>query len=71
MGYTQDQLDALEQAIAEGAKKVKYQDKEVEYRSLAEMQAIRDMMRKDLGLVSNVPVKLQMNFKKGLYPDET
>lgn len=48
--FTQAQLDALESAIADGALKVKYSDKEVEYRSLEEMLKIRDTMRNDLGL---------------------
>lgn len=51
--FTSAQLEALEKAIAEGAQRVKYQDKEVEYRSLEEMMAIRDAMRRDLGIVCN------------------
>lgn len=50
MAYTQQQLAALEAAIAEGALTVKYADKAVTYRSLDEMIRIRDMMRDDLGL---------------------
>jgi hypothetical protein len=48
--FTQDQLNALEAAIADGALKVKYSDKEVEYRSLGEMLKIRDIMINALGL---------------------
>lgn len=48
--FTQENLNALEQAIAEGAKRVKYSDKEIEYRSLEEMLKIRDLMKKELGL---------------------
>lgn len=48
--FTQAQLDALESSIADGALKVKYSDKEVEYRSLEEMLKIRDIMRNALGL---------------------
>lgn len=50
MAFTQDKLDALEEAIADGALKVKYSDKEIEYRSLKEMLKIRDIMRKALGV---------------------
>lgn len=53
MAYTQNQLNALEAAIAEGALTVKYQDKSVEYRSLADMLKIRDIMKTDLGLNAN------------------
>lgn len=48
--FTQEQYDKLNEAIAQGALKVKYADKEVEYRSLDEMIRIRDLMAKDLGL---------------------
>lgn len=47
-GFTMERLQALEEAIAEGALRVKYSDKEVEYRSLEEMLKIRDTMRKVL-----------------------
>ena len=48
--FTKENLTALEHAIAEGAKRVKYSDKEIEYRSLEEMLKIRDLMKKELGL---------------------
>lgn len=48
--YTLEQLNALEKAYAEGAHRVKYQDKEIEYRSMAHMKSIIEEMRKDLGL---------------------
>ena len=47
--FTQEKLDALECAIAEGVKKVKYSDKEVEYRSIDEMLRVRDLMMRKLG----------------------
>lgn len=51
--FTQEMLTALEKAIAEGVRKVKYQDKEVEYRSLEEMFSLRKTMRRELGLENN------------------
>lgn len=48
--FTMARLEALEAAIAEGVFRVKYSDKEVQYRSLAEMMQIRDIMRRQLGL---------------------
>lgn len=48
--FTMDDLRALEGAIALGATRVKYTDKEVEYRSLKDMQATRRMIRRELGL---------------------
>lgn len=54
MAFTQAQLDALERAMALGGRTVKYRDpsgdREVTYRSLAEMDALRRRMRADLGL---------------------
>lgn len=50
MAWTLTQLEALEAAIATGTTKVKYEDREVSYRSLAEMFTLRRAMRKALGL---------------------
>ena len=56
-----EDLKCLEQAIAEGAKRVKYSDKEIEYRSLEEMLKIREIMKKDLGVKTCSPSR------KGLF----
>jgi hypothetical protein len=50
--FTQEQLDTLNQAIAEGALIVWYGDKRVEYRSLTEMLQIKKMMEDDLAPTS-------------------
>ena len=49
--YTTDQYTALVAAIATGSKFVKYADKEVEYRSLGEMNSLKRDMEIDLGLL--------------------
>jgi len=59
--FTKENLKNLEAAIAEGAQKVKYSDKEIEYRSLKDMLKIRDLMRKELGIGQCSPGK------KGLF----
>lgn len=66
--YTIEQYTALCQAIAEGALRVKYQDKEVEYRSLKDMMAIKSMMETDLGLNAdaNGPRRVIAVHSKGL-----
>ncbi len=46
--WTQEQLTALETAIAKGVRSVKYTDKEIVYRSLEEMLQLRDAMKRDL-----------------------
>jgi hypothetical protein len=55
MAFTENDLIVLEKAIAQGATRVKYADKEVEYRSLADMMIIRDSIRNELGLNGTLP----------------
>ena len=59
-GFTLEQLQALEASIASGERRVKYNDKEVEYRSIEEMRKLVSMMRKALCLDSSTG-------KKGLF----
>ena len=49
MAYSADDIAALERAIATGARKVRQGSEEVEYRSLAEMQATLRAMRAQVG----------------------
>lgn len=49
MAFTADDLTAIDTAIKSGHRKVKYRDREVEYRSLDEMKAVRDLIRDELG----------------------
>lgn len=53
VGYTVEQYNALVEAIALGATKVKYQDKEVEYGSYKRMMAIKAQMENELGIIPN------------------
>ncbi len=48
--FTFEALEALEKAIAEGVRRVKYSDKEIEYRDMDDMLKARDLMRQRLGL---------------------
>lgn len=50
--FTLERLTALEKAITDGVRRVKYSDKEVEYRSIEEMMKVRELMRRKLGLTS-------------------
>lgn len=40
MAYSQDDIDALRSAYVSGAKKVKFKDRETEFRDLKEMKQI-------------------------------
>jgi hypothetical protein len=46
--YTQAQLDALTQAIAQGVKRVKYTDREVDYPDLEDMLELQAIMQADI-----------------------
>ena len=49
MAFTQDDIDRLKAAIGTGASRVRYADnREVQYRSLAEMLSTLSMMEKDV-----------------------
>lgn len=48
MAFTQEQVQTLEQAIAEGTLRVKYGDTEVTYQGLSEMRALLRQMRAEL-----------------------
>lgn len=65
MAYTSSDLSALERAIKSGARRVKYENREVEYRSLDEMQRLRNQMRRELGLAKSYKA-IQPKFDKGL-----
>lgn len=56
MAYTQQQIDNLKAAIAEGALQVRYStpngERQVTYRSLAEMQKILADMEQEVGTSS-------------------
>jgi hypothetical protein len=65
LAWTQTDLDKLEAAIATGARRVKYADKEVEYQSIDDMLKARDMIRRDLD-TSVRPARVWANFSKGL-----
>jgi hypothetical protein len=48
MAWTQDDLDAIERAIASGTTRVRYKDREVQYASLEDLMRIRRMMLDEL-----------------------
>lgn len=66
MAFTQSQLDALEASLSLGSTKVKYQDREVEYRSLDEMMRLRNLMRTEMGLSPGQIKKVNPYFDQGL-----
>lgn len=68
MPFTTDELAAVEKAIATGATRVKYADKEVEYRSLSELYNLREQIKDELGLNGTLQNKGRRyaSFDKGI-----
>ncbi len=60
MAYTKEQLDTLESAIAKGITSVQMNGRQVQYRSLTEMQRLRDVMRSELGIKPPVKSRSRM-----------
>ncbi|MBB3315126.1 hypothetical protein FHT77_000968 [Rhizobium sp. BK181] len=48
MAWTQADLDTINQAIATGAKRVRFQTHEVEYQSLKDMLIARDLIKSEV-----------------------
>jgi len=63
--WTTDNLTALNEAIAQGARRVKYGDKEVEYMTLNEMLKAKSVIEKALG-IGKVKTRKFASFTKGL-----
>ena len=51
---------------SEDTRGLRYGDRETRYRSLADMMALRDTMRKDLGLIGKGPFRKLATHNKGL-----
>lgn len=67
MAFTQSDLDKLDRAIADGALTVKYTDKEVTYRSMAELLKARDFIARKLGQGSTAAGnRILTKYNKGL-----
>ncbi len=73
MAFTQDQLTALESALAKGERRVTFGDKTVEYRSVEELRmAIKDVQRglfeqaTQTGLWPRAPRQIRVTTSKGL-----
>lgn len=48
MAFTQADVDKIKAAIAAGVKRVRFRDREVEYRSLEEMKDALELIEKEL-----------------------
>jgi len=62
--FTQENLDILNEAIAQGVSTVMYGNKSVTYRSLDDMLRLRDRMMVELGK-AKTPVRIYPKHSKG------
>lgn len=65
MAFTQDQLDAIEEAIASGTLEVQYSDKKITYRSLNDLLRTRDLIARKLGQANATNARLYPELSKG------
>jgi len=65
MAWTQTDLDEIEKAIATGARRVKFSDREVEYASTTDLLRVRDLIRKTLGTASEGSGNIYPTHSKG------
>jgi hypothetical protein len=68
MPYTVEQIAAMKSALASGVLRVRFSDRELEYRSFKEMQAIIDAAEAELAGENGAPVNRQIHVatSKGL-----
>lgn len=66
MAYTQNDLDAVESAIAQGILNIRYADgRSVQYRSVSELKEARDIIKKSLSTIKR-PRSYRARTSKGL-----
>lgn len=65
MAFTLQQLQALDDAIAQGVMQVTYGNKIVMYKSLDEMLRVRNLMARELGLTNEKGERKFAEFNKG------
>lgn len=64
MAYTQEQLDDLEAAIAEGVTSVSSNGRQVTYRNLDDMMKLRDHIAQSLGVTGTGRQRKYMSFRR-------
>ena len=60
MPYTEQQLQALRDALANGARRVRFGDREIEYRSVEELKTAIAAAEAELAKASETPVVRQI-----------
>jgi hypothetical protein len=60
MAYTEQQLQALRDALANGVRRVRFGDREIEYRTVDELKQAIAVAEADVAKNSGVPVTRQI-----------
>ncbi len=60
MAYTEQQLQALRDALANGVRRVRFGDREIEYRTVDELQAAIRAAEVELARQSGAPIVRQI-----------
>ncbi len=60
MPFTEEQLQALRDALANGARRVRFGDREIEYRSVEELRAAIAAAETDITKSSGAPIARQI-----------
>jgi hypothetical protein len=60
MAYTEQQLQALRDALANGVRRVRFGDREIEYRTVDELKQAIAVAEADVAKSSGVPVTRQI-----------
>ncbi len=68
MAYTEQQLQALRDALANGVRRVRFGDREIEYRTVDELQAAIRAAEVELARESGGPIvrQIRISTNKGL-----
>ncbi len=68
MAYTEQQLQALRDALANGVRRVRFGDREIEYRTVDELQAAIRAAEVELARQNGAPIvrQIRISTTKGL-----
>jgi hypothetical protein len=68
MPYTEQHLQALRDALANGARRVRFGDREIEYRTVDELQAALHAAEVELARENGAPIirQIRISTNKGL-----
>jgi hypothetical protein len=65
MAFTQEQLDALRGALANGVRRVRFSDREIEYRTIDELNAAIAAAEADIAKASGTPIARHIRISTG------